>query len=108
MEYYCHKPASQEELVRTVNYLNKIGCSIEPVVIAEVVYFKVMCPEGTEEQFVGNNTLPDYLVKVPSSGEFYLRKMFHRPKLLGEHVQCVLYIAAEENHADPSSRPVQD
>lgn len=93
MEYYCHKPASQEEFVKTVNYFNKIGCSVEPVAIDSVIYFKVLCPEGTTEAFIGNNTLPDYTVTVPRGDAFYVRKMFHRPKLLGEHVQCVLYFS---------------
>jgi hypothetical protein len=101
MEYYCHKPGSQAEIVATVNYLNKVGCSVEPVAIDGVIYCKVVCPEGTEEEFIGNNTLPDYAVKLPSGDKFCLRKLFHRPKLLAEHVQCVLFIAPEGNHADP-------
>ncbi len=108
MEYYCHKPASQEEFVATVNYFNKLGCSVEPLAIDGVTYLKVVCPEGTTEEFVGNNTLPDYAVTVPSGGKFYVRKLFHRPKLQEEHIQCVLYIVLEGNDGETASRSVQD
>ncbi|HZO75885.1 MAG TPA: hypothetical protein VFB60_27040 [Ktedonobacteraceae bacterium] len=100
MEYYCHRPGSREEIATTTNYLNKAGCSVEPVAIDGVVYFKVVCPEGTEEEFIGNNTLPDYAVKLPSGEKFCVRKLFHRPTLLDEYVQCVLFIAPERDHAD--------
>ncbi len=100
MEYYCHRPASQKEVVQATNYLNKIGASVEPVTFDNVIYLKIVCPEGTQETFVGNNTLPDYAVKFPGGGEFYVRKLFHRNKLPNGAYQCVLFVGGE-GHAEP-------
>lgn len=100
MEYYCHKPASQEEFVQTINYLNKIGASVEPVTFDNSIYLKIVCPEGTQEIFVGNHTLPDYAVKLPGGGKFYIRKLFHRNKLPNEAYQCVFFPGGED-HANP-------
>ncbi|HLG62847.1 MAG TPA: hypothetical protein VKY19_12980 [Ktedonosporobacter sp.] len=100
MEYYCHKPASQGEFVQAINYLNKIGASVEPVTIDGVIYLKIICPEGTQGTFAGNNTLPDYAVKRPGGGEFYVRKLFHRNTLPNRAYQCVLFVG-EEDHANP-------
>lgn len=98
MEYYCHKPASQAEFVQTVNYLNRSRASVEPVTFDNVIYLKIVCPEGTQEEFVGNNTLPDYAVKLPGGAAFYVRKLFHRNTLPDGAYQCVLFIGG--NHAD--------
>ncbi|HLG61157.1 MAG TPA: hypothetical protein VKY19_04435 [Ktedonosporobacter sp.] len=100
MEYYCHKPGSQGEFVQAINYLNKIGASVEPVTFDDIPYLKITCPEGTQEEFVGNNTLPDYAVKLPRDGKFYVRKLFHRKKLPNDAYQCVLFLAGED-HANP-------
>jgi len=99
VEYYCHKPASQAEFVQTINYLNRIGASVEPAAFDNVIYLKIVCPEGTQEEFVGNNTLPDYAVKFPGGVTFYVRKLFHRNKLPNGAYQCVLFMGGE-NHAD--------
>lgn len=97
MEYYCHRSASQAEFVQTVNYLNRIGASVEPVTIDGVVYLKIICPEGTQETFVGNDTLPDYAVKLPGGSEFYVRKLFHRGTLPNGAYQCVLFVGGEDH-----------
>lgn len=100
MEYYCHKPASQTEFVQTINYLNRIGASVEPVTFNDVIYLKIICPEGTQETFIGNNMLPDYDVKFPDGGNFYVRKLFHRNKLPNGAYQCVLFLGGED-HVNP-------
>ncbi|HEU5230598.1 MAG TPA: hypothetical protein VFU49_22440 [Ktedonobacteraceae bacterium] len=99
MEYYCHRSASQAEFVQTINYLNKIGASVEPVTFDNVIYLKIMCPADTQEQFVGNNTLPDYCVTFPGGGQFYIRKLFHRNTLPNGAYQCVLFLTGED-HAE--------
>ncbi|HEU5230931.1 MAG TPA: hypothetical protein VFU49_24120 [Ktedonobacteraceae bacterium] len=99
MEYYCHRSASQAEFVQTINYLNKIGASVEPITFDNVIYLKIICPAGTQEQFVGNNALPDYRVTCPDGGQFYVRKLFHRNKLPNGAYQCVLFLTGEE-HVD--------
>ncbi|HLG65007.1 MAG TPA: hypothetical protein VKY19_23930 [Ktedonosporobacter sp.] len=98
MEYYCHKPGSQPEFVQAINHLNRSGASVEPVTFDNTIYLKIICPEGTREEFVGNNTLPDYAVKFSGGGVFYVRKLFHRNTLPNGAYQCVLFIGG--NHAD--------
>lgn len=99
MEYYCHKPPSPIELVAALDHLKAIGTSTELVVIDGSSYLKIGCPPEAKETFIGNNWLPDYLVTIPGRGKFTVRKLMHRPKLLDQHFQCILFIV-EGNCAD--------